>query len=1439
MKQEIIWTALPAGWIDAGRGQSLQLSVYVAPRLTADPAANQLKAFPAFINWPETVKGMDFTVVFSDGTQARARLANSLEPRLWDVLFPPATRVNTFEFTDLSTRAMRSFPAADAMVYLKRLYSTLAANGDVGHPALNSPAYDQLINTLGSLTDDARKEKMRYDENVDQLLKPRPGKDKKNRRVLPWSKPDFFQSPEEYAFYQADRFYRRVESRDPMPADVTAVDAAAVPLGPAEPKTDFHQRLAALADHPGLMRRLGLVLDLVFEPVAVPAKGNVKVEPSKLAKPASPWTQCLFSKKSAVFSAAPVEGSEIVSGQLDLSKTSDQHSPEDYKLRSPYALSQADVDSSVIKLLQFTRTLSQLRRERYLNEPDTTPAPALRSNGISLLRRDRALTLTERLVRNTGFDEKIKAGDTANVIFSADDLVRGYRIDVWDGKTGKWHSLCLRKGKYRLGKPNGQEMLVEIDEEGYLKHASTSSKDGGASDLYLHESLFGFDGWSLVAPRPGQPLTSESEIDVPANTVKQRDFVAPPTADRATDFPFAFRFSPQKGSLPRLRYGDTYRFRVRIVDLAGNSLPDQLDDEQFASLPIVFGRFDPVPSPTLVPRTVYSEGESLETLVIRSNYDQTAEAYGKSAPVQAAIKNRPYDYLPHNDRHLIAPKSTQQQCELHGGFDKAFGPDGAPAALFHLARREAATLFDTTQIDPVTGAIVPIPDVDIQVVSPAGVVTPTTLPLPRPGDALQAGEYILHKEAQLTTPYLPDPIARGVSFVGLPDEPLLQIEYDKKWPTSTPFRLSIVERPGALVGCTQMFNGSGESKWEAATRVNTVFLHKAAIVRVNYSSYFNEKDLKQLGLWGWLTEAQQKKLKKLILEGRHWLFTPWRTITLVHAVQQPLCVPKIKQIGTSKKTIGQTFAWLAADTHLSAKSTDQVDLEAWWQEPEDDPVRPAPRILENRAAVARLKVAYEADDHHALPPLDDSTTAWKRQRESGVKHEFGDTKYRKLLYRLTGTSRFREYFPPEITRDPANITRREEFHAANGTTPAVPVAEVLNSARPAAPSVLYVLPTFSWSRSTSGETTTHSRNGNGLRIWLERPWYSSGDGELLGVVYASNKSITAEMAPFSTQVGHDPIALSTLPKVGVDKNFFPGAAHGTFLSLDEFGSNSDSAFTLNVSGFPVYFDESRKLWYCDIVLSAGTSYWPFVRLALARYQPKSLNDAHLSRVVMTDFAQIAPHRRATLARANNRQAKLTLSGYTSTATSVSLGRQGPAKSGPNTFEVTVEYLPEGASEFGWTKEPDATVTNTPRLVGGIILDLPKGTVVPRGKALATKTAATKVAAKKTAAKATTAKVGAVENTLAGSKLVDVSKVEIGQIEGGIVGVNPDILQFFLPKIKDLYITLPAVNRRRRVVIEELEWHYADDPATLAAGKHPTAASSTHKSRLVYADIIEI
>src|SRR5207237_8685075 len=97
------------------------------------------------------------------------------------------------------------------------------------------------------------------------------------------------------------------------------------------------------------------------------------------------------------------------------------------------------------------------------------------------------------------------------------------------------------------------------------------------------------------------------------------------------------------------------------------------------------------------------------------------------------------------------------------------------------------------------------------------------------------------------------------------------------------------------------------------------------------------------------------------------------------------------------------------------------------------------------------------------------------------------------------------------------------------------------SARPEAPKVLYIVPTFKWERNANGT----KRTGGGLRIYLDRPWYSSGDDEKLAVLLPAGGKLDAKMEPFVSLWGKDPIWASGPARNGeLNGNDFPLALKG-------------------------------------------------------------------------------------------------------------------------------------------------------------------------------------------------------------------------------------------------------------------------------------------------------
>jgi hypothetical protein len=185
---------------------------------------------------------------------------------------------------------------------------------------------------------------------------------------------------------------------------------------------------------------------------------------------------------------------------------------------------------------------------------------------------------------------------------------------------------------------------------------------------------------------------------------------------------------------------------------------------------------------------------------------------------------------------------------------------------------------------------------------------------------------------------------------------------------------------------------------------------------------------------------------------------------------------------------------------------------------------------------------------------------------------------------------------------------------------------VKSTARPAAPAVRYVVPTFSWSSSSSARGVTSTRVGGGLRVYLERPWWSSGQDEQLAVICPNGfpGSRAYDLGGLTTRWGADPVWGASPVSVVVSSADFP-LATGTVEQLTPAEGGSVEAALHQVA-----YDETRGLWYADIQVKPGGGYMPFVRLGLARYQASSLPDLELSPIAVADFMQLSPDRSASV-----------------------------------------------------------------------------------------------------------------------------------------------------------------------------------------------------------------
>ncbi|MFD8545335.1 hypothetical protein [Streptomyces sp. NPDC059649] len=1212
--QRIQWVLLPAGLSPDG-GQA-RFSLFVAPRLGADRAVT-LADFPDFLDWPARLATASFFVVTTDGNGTASDpeigpltvSGPAAESALWQRLFPPHTPVTPFEFDDFRPSVKVSYPAKGLADTTRGAFAAAAAASPEELPAAGgmsqfagfAPAEDmparlqEIAATLAA---------------ADQLATDRPDGP---------AEPELGPQDAFLAFHQQEQHLATFAG--PRPPDEPPPEP---PPRPTPPAIDFHQMLSALGDHPALMRRLGLVVDLTL-PVGrlTPARGErglamaprfASLVPDAASQDLTPATRYALVPGED-FCAAATGGDPLgppARGLLAL--------PE-----SEYAIEQADIDGVNLKLLAASAAAAV---PDDLSPDGTTPErsapPSLRTAGLAVVQGGRAQALQSGFRRAAAHQDAL--GNGGSPVLTAEDLVRGHRIDVFDESRQRWFSLHQRIVHYNPPDGDGGEPIATVTDEGFFQPGVTRP-EGAAQRLHVHERVVCWDGWTLSAPRPGMALVDEGPDG--------EEGAGGPAGPRritnraTTTLPLQIEAEARPGTLSRLRFGRSYRLRIRTVDLAGNGPTldeaERLMDQDLLALPSsggeLFRRYECVAAPTLLPRAPFTEGDSAHRLVIRSTAEQSPQQYADDAnsrPPVAGGTHPPYRAV--DERHLVAPKASLEAVERHGLLDAAIGATDPEVrrSVYQLAVREDGRLDDPS-LDGVAF-------VDFAVPEPGP-------PSDGPAEDNPPQRYVVHTGERIALPYLPDPLSLGVVFRGLPgmpeDDPFEVSWAGTDWSTPKSLRLRLVE-------------GTGPPQLDAAARVLTVALPKAAVrtVRVCSKAVANEKIL---GMLHWCREAlgdgeQFEKVMAAARANRHWMTTPWHELTLTHAVQRPLVAPALTFFDITGRDLGDTGEHLAGFVLLDPPSTERIDLIAHWTEEIDDLTEPGPRTRELTAPVFRLPPALavpfgpDVDINNVPSTLDGNqlffstaaAAAAAANDPGGVapppeRQEFGDTKHRQVTYRPLATTPFGDCFPPEFADDP------EQKLLAQWGEP-VPHT-VLSSSKPAAPTVLDCLPTMAF--ETSGGlpgTLTRHRRGGGLRLYLARPWFTSGNGELLAVLVPEEGEEPSEGAyPFLTLMGRDPAHRSapvTLPTPA----HFPGAEHvrsGLVLpDPDAFFPG----FTVTAVGYRPRFAEDSGRWVCDLDIDTGDGYLPFVRLAVARFQPDSLEGEHLSPIVHTPVLRTLPDR---------------------------------------------------------------------------------------------------------------------------------------------------------------------------------------------------------------------
>jgi hypothetical protein len=1277
---KVIFTCLPRGTVN---GTQARITVFVSPRLEdADGARPQLSDF-LLGDWPSVIAGLPTTLMIDrvavQGTRASPRPNEDLDVQLWRDLFPGTRRVKPFAPDDITLRGITSYPAGQVVKDLQSLYGHVTAQtgGTIGSaPQTGAVMSSHLTTALSDLqtisralfpADGVLLEAPAIDTMLSGL-----GGDRATRAK---------------AIYAANQFHDRGAAPPPPPS---------APL--AQPELDFHQIVAGLADHPTLLYRLGLAFDVLFPASALHTGGSIQFTGTwRGTSPLDvrPRTQYLVEESKFLIAS---ETGDVDRGYVPLGVV-DADGPV-------YTVHQLDCDGGAIQLVDYATTVQEAAGNTRNTPSVDASLPTLRTAGISITHRGRADWLGEQWTRMTDCEDIAtgrvvrpgKAGDFDPDIY-AEHALRGWRVDVsMDG--GPWRSLCERSGHAVVA---GRSIDLPMG-EGYVKVASGTT--GGASDaMYLHETIAGWDGWSLVARRPGRTLRYDP--------VLRRDVVVDDANTPGSGLDLRAEYTARPGSLPRLRYGHDYRLRVRAVDLAGGSVDKDDTDATHASTLITYRRYEPVPPPQLVPQRAYNEAESLENLAIRS-----LEPGETCVSVTCALSTTCPDQCTHQPnatttscvRHVLPPKGALDLAERHGKLDGAFGPD-APASLWYqVAQKEKGTLHDATYIALESGTIEATGLVMQQ--PPSAIAGGPAASLPANGAAPAAGQYVTHPGDEVPLPYLPDPLAIGVALWDHESGGGQTLPYASRrvplsdalsdWPVKRSARIELVPASDDQLHPPQLVGG-----------VLRCPVGRGRKMTLRYSS-LPDPDVNQYALHQHAVElgGASVGLGGKLASGTHPAITPSRELTLVHAVQKPVTAPELPVL-TVSRLAAETSVRFDGNVAVHGWSTSHVDVRADWKEwVEDETVETGIRLETHSAEVGRLSIAdgatgapllYQAAAVQRTPPSSGGGM-WSAeiypeegQLQRPMRLELGDTRHRTLACTAVGTSRYQEYFPPELIAKPHWLEK----------TGAPVVRSVASTARPPAPKVLYAVPTFKW----EGSTPTPMRRGKGLRLYLDRPWFQTGEGERLAVVCLDSGSVSVPVSAW----GADPIWSANPPTTILQSAIVAGNETATYgvppdlmtvprvmiATRTEQQLTGGSGGSVTLIGYVPEWHPDRKLWFVDIELETGLAYWPFVRLAVARWQPDTCSGTmDLSQVVPVEFVQVAPDRAASVVRAvGTDRVDIWLTGLTAGNALEPLAvRTGPAQIQigkglpvhPNTLAAghrvyaRLENRPNGGGELAWT-----------------------------------------------------------------------------------------------------------------------------------------------------------
>ena len=1177
-RQRLVVTAVPRGRTDGGQWE---YGVHLSPRLSFDGAGRTpLESFADWTSWPSVPKhyyvSLDGAKTWQPLPETSVRFAT--DPAMWRAIFHKDLMVVSHTGDPGPARRFGGYSYATLADGLKEVY-------DKDVPFLQS--------ALGTA---ARSRELQQKLSYDGLLEP---------LTTPLG-----------ALLQHDAFYRPYHSQ-PKPR----ID------------DDFHARLATLNDHSALMARLGLIGRVYVDtgeltPTSIAVKVTWDHEPKVGTIVLTPVTR--------TGSATAVGGAEMVPALRDPGAA---EYDEGLRLRLDepdyFVLHDGlDVDLAAARVVQ----VAQKRVGPGEDLEITPPAPA--TTGMTLTRSGRAPVVSSRVKRGRMAALQMLASTPSLPTMFAEDLIAGHafqvkRVDPGAGEFSPWLSLTYRKVTYRATLPSGKVVKFSAVDEAPVSLAARRAGAANGADLLVSDVVARWDGWSLAVPRPSRTLLEAHGKGPRMDTARERHddtylTIEPAFTDLAPDGSYA--------RLPVLRYGASYRWRARVVDITGFTYP--WGDEPLSPV-VTYHRYEPAGAPLVLAPASLTPGETGRRVVVRSTDGATREV-----PVWSS-------------RALVPPRVSAETVIRHGMVDVG----GAPSR----DRYETLAAADAVLVPkhaPATDATAPA-GVPVRWLADP-MVTQVHLDLPGGG--------------QRDVDFVPDPAGDPLGESSLADWQSVGV-FVVPGTSSTPSLSAVEEHDGSRVVRVTL---------PQAMRTTMLVRAQPRAPRILENGIAAMQDI---------IESEQVSQTR---QGRIPTLTPTVEIELVHAVRAPLADPATTAPIVVDRGQGRKDADLTLPLSYESASTGRLTARATWDERVDD----GPALKQSKAfsrPSVREGVKAVLGEIELVPARKRTSTTMSWDLQAA----FADLRRRDLTIDVRATSSFVPEFrrtlktvfaelpagsghhylslPSDVDlesvlvlhagREGSPYTRGTDWWVAiapgeteprirlrdglkaslvvvqgvRGSVTADMVSEhvtVPSAVRPAPPQPVYAVPAFAIQEGFIGgdATARASRGGNRVRIWLERPWWTSGDHEKLALITALSGGDVSQdheslLARRITTFGRDPLTL-----VGSWLGSTQVPVTGTPISEVALDEPDLPPVTVDIHTYDVAYDHDRDLYYADIEFQDQPGPM-FVRMAIARYQEATVSGVpHLSRVVTMDPVELLPRRSASATRTSDTELTVTVDG---------------------------------------------------------------------------------------------------------------------------------------------------------------------------------------------------